>query len=160
VPRIAIEPDPTALIRRLAYGDDALAETALVEHPLPSGFTGTDTPAAAGTARIVTDDPEHIVIDVDAPARGFLVLADQYSPGWYASVNGVAALIVRANHTFRLVEVPAGHARVEFRYRPWSVVIGAAVSAATLAVVAVLLWRNRRRARQAGRAGAPAIAPP
>jgi hypothetical protein len=160
VPRIAIEPDPTALIRRLAYGDDALAETALVEHPLPSGFTGTDTPAAAGTARIVTDDPEHIVIDVDAPARGFLVLADQYSPGWYASVNGVAAPIVRANHTFRLVEVPAGRARVEFRYRPWSVVIGAAVSAATLAVVAVLLWRNRRRARQAGRAGAPAIAPP
>ena len=34
-----------------------------------------------------------LIIDVNAPARGFLVLADQYYPGWRATVGAAAALI-------------------------------------------------------------------
>jgi hypothetical protein len=145
VPRLAVVHDPTALLRQLAYGTDDLAEQALVENPLPSGFQGEADVSARGTATFVRDDPEHLIIDVDAPARGFLVVADQYFPGWRATVNGDAAPIVRANFAFRLVEVPSGRSRVELRYRPASVYIGAAISVTTIVAVIATLRLGRRR---------------
>jgi len=62
-------------------------------------------------------------------------------------VNGAPAPILRANYLFRLVEVPAGESTVEFRYTPASVRVGAAISAATLLVLAVVGGVRRRRAR-------------
>jgi hypothetical protein len=145
VPRVEVVDDPDMLIARLAYGSDDLAEIAFVERPLPSGFTG-EAPAGAGTVRFARDDPERLVLDVDAPARGFLVLADQHAPGWRAEVNGVAAPIHRANYAFRLIELPAGSSRVELRYRPRSLLVGAAISLTALAVVALLLGQRGDRA--------------
>jgi hypothetical protein len=145
VPQVAVMQDPAALLERLARGTDDLAELALVEATPPNGFVGTDGAAPAATTRFVTNDPEHLVIDVDAPAAGFLLLADQYYPGWRATVNGVDTPIQRANYMFRLVEVPAGPSRVEFRYRPGSVAAGAAVSAVALAAWTALVWRGRAR---------------
>lgn len=146
VPRIEVVRDPPALLQRLAYGDDNLANVAFIENTLPSGFAGEDGAPRAGTVELQLDDPEHLIIDVSAPARGFLFLADQYYPGWVATVNGVEAPIVRANYAFRLIEVPAGRSHVEFRYRPASVAIGGAVSAVTLAALILFLRRRRRRA--------------
>jgi hypothetical protein len=144
VPRIEVVADRSVLLNRLAYGSDDLAAVALVEDAMPSGFTGADGAAASGSARFVRDDAEHVVIDVDAPARGFLVLADQYYPGWRATVNGAAVPIYRANHMFRLVEVPAGTSRVEFSYFPTSLVLGGAISALGLAVLGFMLRPLRR----------------
>jgi hypothetical protein len=147
VPRIEMVHEPNTLLNRLAYPRDDLEQVAFVEEPTASGFTGEAGPAQGGAARFVRDDPEHLVIDVDAPARGFLVLADQYYPGWQATVNGTPVPIYRANYMFRLLEVPAGTSQVEFRYRPTSVLIGAAISALTLAVLALLLWSGRGAGR-------------
>src|SRR5262249_45475858 len=138
--RIEVVPEPSALLARLADGSDDLAGLAFVEEPPPSGFTGAAEGPTAGSARFVRDDPEHIVIDVDAPARGFLLLADQYYPGWRATVNGDAVPIQRGNYIFRLVEVPAGSSRVELRFRPLSVAVGGVLSLLGLTVCAVLLW--------------------
>ena len=147
VPRIEVIADPNALLNRLAFGSDDLRTVAFVEAPTASGFTGVDDAPGTGTAEFVTNDPEHVVIDVDAPARGFLVLADEYYPGWQASVNGTSVPILRANYTFRLVEVPAGHSRVEFRFRPPSVAVGAAVSLLSAALLFVLVTRAARPRR-------------
>jgi uncharacterized membrane protein YfhO len=56
-------------------------------------------------------------------------LHDIYYSGWEAYVDGERRPILRANLLFRGVEVPAGHHRVEFRFRPLSV--GNLVAAAT-----------------------------
>lgn len=146
VPRIEVVPDPSTLLNRLAYGSDDLAMVAFVEEPMPSGFTGIAGARGAGASTFVTNDPEHLVLEVDAPQRGFVVLADKYYEGWQATVNGAAVPIVRANYAFRLVEVPAGRSRVEFRFRPASVALGAAISAVTIVGLGVLLVRGRRRA--------------
>lgn len=146
VPRVEIVAERNALLNRLAYGDDDLATVALIEEPLESGFSGAETPPRGGSARFLRDDPEHLEIEVDAPARGFLLLADQYVPGWKATLNGAPASIHRANQMFRLIEVPAGTSRVELRYRPLSVALGAAVSLLSLALLGALLWIGRRRA--------------
>ena len=98
---------------------------------------------AAGTASIVRDDPQTVAVDVEADAPGFLFLADQYAPEWTATVNGSPAEILRANHTFRLVAVPAGHSQVAFRYRPRSLWIGGIVSLLTALALGLGCWRGR-----------------
>jgi len=144
VPRIEVVADPGALLARLAYGSDDLRAVTLVEKPPPSGFVGIAAASPAGRATFVTDDPEHIVIDVDAPARGFLVLADHYYPGWWATVNGRTVAIQRANYMFRTVEVPAGESRVEFRFFPTRFWFGAAVTTVALVVLVVLASSTER----------------
>ena len=148
VPRLKVIPDPSVLLNRLAYGDDDLATVAFVEETPSSGFTGEPrAPSTPAAVQFVQNDPEHLVIDVDAPQRGFLVLADEYYAGWRATVNGVRTPILRANYAFRVVEVPAGQSRVEFRYRPGSVAIGGALSLGTLGALTVILWSNGRERR-------------
>jgi hypothetical protein len=144
VPAVEVVPDPPALLHRLAYGADDLRQVALLEEPPPSGVRGPAVPAREGAVDILVDAPEHVVVRVLAPAPGFLFLADQWFPGWRATVNGAPAPILRADYLFRVVEVPAGESTVEFRYAPASVRIGAAISAATLLVLIVAAGRRRR----------------
>jgi uncharacterized membrane protein YfhO len=66
-------------------------------------------------------------------------LADQFFPGWQVHVDGREQEMLRANHTFRLVEVPAGESEVEFRYRPRSLAVGAVLS--LLGIVLFLILR-------------------
>jgi len=67
-----------------------------------------------------------------------------------ATVDGIPTPILRANYAFRAVRVPAGISVVEFRYRPRSVWLGAAITLGSLAAVAtyaaVALGRRRRGA--------------
>jgi hypothetical protein len=152
VPRVEVVPDPHAQLRRLANGNDDLLRLALVENEPPDGFRGVGPYEGTGSVRFVADEPEHLVIDVDATERGFLLLSDHYFPGWEAQVSGGAVPIQPANFLFRLIEVPAGPSRVELRYRPRSVRIGAIVSALTVAIVAMMLGVSvqRKRWRTAG----------
>src|SRR5207249_1064254 len=101
VPRVEVVPDPEALLRRLATGDDDLRQVVLVE--TPRTFLGDAEGPAEGAVEFQADDPEHVVLRVHAPQRGFLFLADQYFPGWRATIDGVSVPIVRANYAFRLV---------------------------------------------------------
>lgn len=145
VPRMEIASDASVLLQRLAYGSDDLERVAFAEGQFPSGFQGTSSKSSPGTADFVLDDPEHLIIAVDAPARGFLFVADQFYPGWIATVDGTQTPIIRANHAFRLIEVPAGKSTVEMRYRPTSVYAGALISTAAVVACGILLWRGRRR---------------
>ena len=140
VPRIEAVADSRTLLQRLAVGPDDLRRVALVEAP-PPAFTGQPGDGAGADVRFVVDDPEHIELAVEAPARGFLVLSDQYATGWSARVDGKPAPIVRGNYAFRVVEVPAGRSTVEFRYRPTSLLLGTAISLLTAVGLALVMWR-------------------
>ncbi len=73
----------------------------------------------------------------------FLVLSEMYFSGWHAYVDGEETPLYRTNYLFRGVIVPPGQHVVEFRYRPWSAIIGTVVSIVALIVVVVLvLWRR------------------
>jgi len=77
---------------------------------------------------IAADDllPAHVErytamrVDLTAtlPENGYVVLADQYYPGWHASVDGVDAGILPVDGLFRAVRVPAGAHGISFRYLP------------------------------------------
>ena len=88
--------------------------------------------------------PDRAVVEATLSRAGYLVLVDAFDPGWRASVDGAPAEVLRANLAFRAVALGAGTHRVELAYRPASVRIGLALSAAALAA-AVLLGRVRAR---------------
>ena len=80
----------------------------------------------------------------------FLVYSAAYYPGWKAYVNGTETALVRANYVLRGLEVGAGTHRVRMVYDPWSLELGAALSALTAAVLLGLAVRRGRRGPGAG----------
>ena len=97
--------------------------------------------------QIVTYEPEQVVIEVHADRASALVLTDAYYPGWSVTIDGQPAAIERADVLFRAVQVPAGQHRVEFRYAPASVAIGAAISIGAWALLIVMMLIKGRRSR-------------
>ena len=71
-----------------------------------------------GTARLVSYANTRIVIDADSPDGGFVVVNDVWHPWWFATVDGRAAPILRANVLFRAIPVPPGKSRVELTFEP------------------------------------------
>ncbi len=88
----------------------------------------TNQPVTLSPSNLVTYDPEHIVVDVDAHQDGYLVITDAYYPGWTATMDDRPAEIDRADVLFRAIKVPQGQHRVELRYEPQSYKIGSIVS--------------------------------
>lgn len=96
----------------------------------------TASPATSpGSADLLIDQPElrRVAVTIDQPA--FLMFAESAFPGWQARVDGQPAELLRADHLFQTVYVPAGSHEVEFVYTPLSVRLGWAISGAALALV-------------------------
>lgn len=104
--------------------------------------------APEGSAEVTSYRANEVIVRTRAPARGFLVLADTYYPGWRVVVDGVGADLLRANYAMRAVPVPEGVHEVRFRYEPRLLYVGAGVSLATMLMVAGLLLRGWHRSRE------------
>lgn len=74
---------------------------------------------------------------------GWLVMPEEYAPGWRARVNGEEVPVLRADHALRAVRVPRGECRVETWYAPRSLEVGAALGALALGCAAWLALRRR-----------------
>jgi hypothetical protein len=104
---------------------------------------------APDTATIQTDRDTSVAVVVHVAGPGFLTMSDSFYPGWRATVGGHPAAVLRANHAFRAVAVPAGDSEVSFRFEPASVRLGlflsllaATVILAGLAALAALARRS------------------
>jgi hypothetical protein len=113
-------------------------------------LTNNAAPLDAGGAqradesvRIVSYQPERVVVAVQARADAYLVLTDAWYPAWIARLDGAEVPLYRANLIFRAVRVPAGEHEIVFEYRPVSLWVGAAISALALLIVGALLIRTR-----------------
>ncbi len=117
---------PEEELQLLAHGLDP-TKTTLIEDAAAAS-TGA---AGIRPAGIVEESAQRVVVKASAPRPSWLVLTDNFYPGWRAEVNGRPAEIRVANYTFRAVLVPAGESVVTFRYEPGSYRVG--VFAAMLA---------------------------
>lgn len=73
--------------------------------------------------------------DTVSVAPAFLVMRDNFTPSWAATVDGTAAPVVRVNGWQRAVSVPGGRHRVVLRYEPPGLSAGIAATA-----LASVLW--------------------
>jgi hypothetical protein len=93
-------------------------------------------------------DNERVIIRTSSAGQSFVVLADQYYPGWKARIDGRESRIWKVNGVLRGVVVPDGEHEVVFEYSPlwlWASVLAALVIAAA-ALVIIFITRKEREA--------------
>ncbi|HEX8003493.1 MAG TPA: YfhO family protein [Mycobacteriales bacterium] len=133
---VRVVPDPAERLRVL--DEFPLQKAAVVEEPVDVSGTGTVRDVRVGQTTVRAT--------VDAAAPTLLVLSDPWYPQWHAYLDGEETDLLRVDHAFRGVRVPAGTHRVEFRYEDSAHVRGVVLALLTvLGLVAATVLLNRRR---------------
>lgn len=73
--------------------------------------------------------PNQLTITADLRCRGMVILTDAWFPGWRATVDGKPARIYQVYGGVRGVMVDAGSHVIQMNYRPWSIILGGALTA-------------------------------
>ena len=82
--------------------------------------------------------PDKMIIDVNAPTDGYLVIRQSWNKGWEAIVNGSPAGIEKVSGLFRGIYLHPGKYTVELDFKPWDFYVGAAVTIAYWLLVILL----------------------
>ncbi len=128
-----LRPDFDARHRAMVEGE--------VPDPPPAG-------CAAPRLEIETDGTQRREYRVETACPGILVLSEVFYPGWRVRVDGEDVPLLRVNYAWSGVYLEAGEHRVEWRFAPRSVVLGATVSGLAVAVLAVAAWARWRTRRK------------
>jgi hypothetical protein len=142
--RSAREADDKAAFRAIAAPDFDPESVVLLPPPagpLPEPRAGK----SFSVARVAVDAPEALTVDAECSEAGFLVLTRSYDRGWEARLDGAPAALRRADLALSAVLLPAGVHRLELVYRPVAFRAGAALSVASLVVLAGLILSGQRR---------------
>lgn len=91
---------------------------------------------------------QRIVLEVEATEPSLVVLSQTFYHPWRATVGGQPAPLLRANHAFQALEVPAGKHEIVLRYEDLMFRCGVGISGLTM-VALVLLWLRGKQARVA-----------
>jgi uncharacterized membrane protein YfhO len=83
-----------------------------------------------------------VAIEVQSACPALVVLSDNAFSGWFATLDGAPAPILRPWHALRGVQVEPGSHRIEMHYRPWSAIAGAAASLLGFLLAAFIAWRD------------------
>ncbi len=108
-------------------------------------------PDSISTIAIDKLGDEQIELSTESDFNGYLVVADQYYPGWHASLDGLDMPILRANYIQRAIALPAGKHKVVFSYKPESYRLGLLISSIALgllaptALIGVVIGRNKSK---------------
>jgi hypothetical protein len=81
--------------------------------------------------------PDELVLTVQSPTDGWLLVTDRWARSWRAEVNGREAAVYGGNFIFRAVQVSAGHNYIKFTYHPFGFPFFVIASWGTLAVVGI-----------------------
>jgi hypothetical protein len=86
----------------------------------PIGFSRSVAAGTVGSARLLRYANTEVVVEVEAPAGGVLLLNDVWHPWWQASIDGADAEILKADVIFRAVVCPRGRHVVRFTFHPFA----------------------------------------
>jgi hypothetical protein len=127
-----------------------------VEGPLPLLRIAASETTGSVSAEIRSAGRIEAMVETGEPAT--LVVAEGWSPGWRATVDGRPVDVGLVPGGRCAIAVPRGRSHVLMRFRPPGLVPALAVSVLGLAVTLGLLWRGRRgRRRISASAGNPLI---
>lgn len=83
---------------------------------------------------------QKVVLEANAKADGFLVLADVWYPGWTVKVDGQKSFIYQAYSTLRAVQLSQGNHEIVFSYEPKSFMLGLIITTVTILMLAVYFF--------------------
>ncbi|HKQ06025.1 MAG TPA: YfhO family protein [Blastocatellia bacterium] len=116
---VASHADAVAALREPTF--DARREVVIESD---AGLSANATPppvgmqASADAASIIEDQRNRVVIETANQTDAWLVLSDNFYPGWRAAIDGNPTEIFQANVTMRAVKVPAGRHVLSFVFAP------------------------------------------
>ncbi|MFC1496323.1 YfhO family protein [Candidatus Margulisiibacteriota bacterium] len=142
VPKAAHNHSPIGILNKLFSDEFDPLKEVLIEEEV---FWGSDQIKNV-KLKIKNYESDKVEIDVTLSDPGFLVLSDNYYPGWKVYVDGLEGEIIRANYVMRAVTLNAGAHSVKFVYRPDSYRMGRDISLTALMLVVVLLvyrWKKK-----------------
>lgn len=147
-----IVPDGEETLKLLSSAAFSPKDEVILSDGMPQPEHADSKPASRRSNAIIDLlEPEEIRISTQLDGDGFLVLTDQYYPGWEATVDGAPVRIFRANYLFRSVPLTAGKHKVVFRYRPKSFRLGIALSVGSLLLfgsfITILSYRRKGRSK-------------
>jgi hypothetical protein len=150
VPQYEYCTSPRQAYERLGtYRLDDFKQRVIVEARPPDGFSFNDGPAAGADVRITSYLPNSIACSVVCPSSGFLVVSQNYHPGWRANVDGTKTGVLRGNYLMCAVPLRQGSHTVVMTFRPAMVLWGLAVSACGWLLLSVFtvyyLMQSRHR---------------
>jgi hypothetical protein len=136
--QVQLVPDKLTRLQHLASPEFEPRSLALVETPI-------QLPRRChGTAELLAELPSRLTIAAHMETPGLLVLTDRWDKGWQAFVDGKPTPILRVDHALRGVILPAGSARVEFRYAPASFAWGLRLSGLAGLILLAWSWQKMR----------------
>jgi hypothetical protein len=91
--------------------------------------TKTDLREPTDELRVLTTECNQTGVKVKIDHDGYLVLSDQFYPGWHAYIDSKPTTIYAANGFTRAVQIPPGEHLVEFKYEPESFTLGCILAA-------------------------------
>jgi hypothetical protein len=144
LPRVFIVHAATGLDNRLhAAGAlhairERIGETTFLPGPVPE----LQNCRGREQARILDYGINRVTVEATLGCRGMLILTDAWFPGWRAAAGGRALRIHEAYAAVRGVVLEPGTHRVEFVYRPASVIAGGALTALACLIAAACARRR------------------
>jgi hypothetical protein len=139
VGRVEAVPDRAALWERIGQVD--VAEVALVEGTDP--VAGLPQEPFHVPASVSNYGANGMRVRVQMPGDGMLVVGNTWVPGWRAELDGVPVSVHRVNGAMQGVYLDAGAHDVVLRFLPSSLFWGLAISALTLLVCVLALFKLR-----------------
>ncbi len=88
-------------------------------------------------------DGGRVVLDVDAPRGGFLVISQTYFPQWKAFVDGTETELYRVNGVIQGVKVAPGGRRVALVWKSTAFVFGCWLAATGMILILVVAYRSK-----------------
>jgi hypothetical protein len=107
---------------------------------LPVDFRSQAATPTVGRVWIVDYQAGEVTLGAELASPGYVVLLDRYDPNWHAMIDNQEIPILRANHIFRAVKADTGNHVIRFYYQQRGLRAGAALSACSILLLAVL-WK-------------------
>jgi hypothetical protein len=129
-----------------AVADDRFdpgAEVIVERTPAPAAADGPG--AARDELSWLEMEPCSRLIRAELTSAGYLVLSDAHDPGWRATMNGVPAELLVANHALQAIALPAGRSAIALRYPPSGLRIGVWIAMVAVAAVTLLVAIDKKR---------------
>jgi uncharacterized membrane protein YfhO len=111
--------------------------------------------ASAAKVSVQQFTPHNVQLEVQAPEAALVVIAQSFYHNWQARVDERPVRLLRANHAFQALEVPAGRHQVTLVYADRAFYCGALVSLLSTAIWGALWLRGRRLPQALSLSGGP-----
>lgn len=120
----AVRQSNQEIIDQMLKPDFDLSKTVVLEENLPIKSIKTKI----NKIEWLENKPEVIKLISESEQPGFLLLTNNFYPGWTAFVDSKKTKIYRADFTFVAVEMPEGKHLIEFHYQPQLFIYGGLIS--------------------------------